>query len=601
MSIHQLKQLSTRVRDNTITASEFLFEIRDCNFYDHITVDHVKFLHWKCIAPLDSSAFWQINARMADINSIKDEWKILPVNGTNSLMLDLTHEIMEENYVGWNGSKHVRQANGRHTPNWLKQDTNFSTIPVHTGADAFESFEILFWLDELALWPACDLYCELVCAVCTNYSTCGWTIHNARIAEHVQTCLHAAHCAAWHTRVDRAVFYAMYIMKHEETVCTSVSTAHRFMLTLEKAERLQHYSRDSLLVNNTAGSAFELVAPYYLDSDRRLVSITEFNRRFDLVVDPAIRKLRKWKNVAVVGSTLVSCICDNVLLNTPGVEGATRTRTIEYVTDKNFIRRHNLYYPASNDIDQHGRETGSAMVSDLDIAVSCAAHESFDLQALAMIDEINSDRADPYTWCAVATQSRFKYVMRHPRTHLTVEIFHTTQSHPELVAQFHVAAVRMFYTFDQIYMMRSCAAALITGIGENYNWFSTNKNPIDILLKYAQRGYTTILNHKELQCVQKFLTTSTRWNVIPAVKTSHSTCMAHITGVYNSSSTFFRVDAHASGIRLGLRADTSIYHQNLNSRHTIQSPARVDMYNNHMLAAPHGLTSTDTVFDPRGA
>jgi hypothetical protein len=130
-----------------------------------------------------------------------------------------------------------------------------------------------------------------------------------------------------------------------------------------------------------------------------------------------------------------------------------------------------------------------------------------------------------------------------------------------MVKKFHVHAVKMFYDND-ITMFRSCIACLLSGVGETYKWFSCNKVAADVLLKYAQRGMSIILNDRERTALSNYIVKEERWGNmikaigIPAEKIYCSVMEKH---------PFFRPGLYDSGCRKGLRPfekDTSCLYSN---------------------------------------
>ena len=84
-----------------------------------------------------------------------------------------------------------------------------------------------------------------------------------------------------------------------------------------------------------------------------------------------------------------------------------------------------------------------------------------------------------------------------------IDLFATYKTPCELVKNYHLDAVRMYYDSYTVRMYNSCFAALSTGINATYKWFSCNKIPCEIVLKYAQRGYSTLLNNGEAMSLKK--------------------------------------------------------------------------------------------------
>ncbi|ARF09265.1 hypothetical protein Catovirus_2_214 [Catovirus CTV1] len=83
-----------------------------------------------------------------------------------------------------------------------------------------------------------------------------------------------------------------------------------------------------------------------------------------------------------------------------------------------------------------------------------------------------------------------------------------------VVSKFHLGNVRAYYTGNNIYMLPSCITALMTGINIDYKYFAGARDPIDILNKYRMRGFGVILNKKEMEHMQTYITNVPKWNAI---------------------------------------------------------------------------------------
>jgi len=130
-----------------------------------------------------------------------------------------------------------------------------------------------------------------------------------------------------------------------------------------------------------------------------------------------------------------------------------------------------------------------------------------------------------------------------------MDVFRVPYDAAKMVKKFHVHAVKMYYN-GSVTLFRSCIASLLSGVGENYKWFSCNKVPIDVLLKYAQRGITIILNKKERIAVSKYLSENDRWGQllkdIRVVPDKMYCCTTE-------DHPFFMPGEFQSGVRMGLR------------------------------------------------
>lgn len=68
-----------------------------------------------------------------------------------------------------------------------------------------------------------------------------------------------------------------------------------------------------------------------------------------------------------------------------------------------------------------------------------------------------------------------------------------------IVGRFHLPCVRGYYNGKTVYLEPSCITANMTGINLDYKYFAGVRDPIEILNKYAMRGFSTPLNTSEKQ------------------------------------------------------------------------------------------------------
>jgi hypothetical protein len=66
------------------------------------------------------------------------------------------------------------------------------------------------------------------------------------------------------------------------------------------------------------------------------------------------------------------------------------------------------------------------------------------------------------------------------------------------VARFHFPCVRAYYQGDNVHILPSCITAMMTGVNIEYKYFAGIRNPVDIINKYMQRGFSILLNKFEL-------------------------------------------------------------------------------------------------------
>jgi hypothetical protein len=95
----------------------------------------------------------------------------------------------------------------------------------------------------------------------------------------------------------------------------------------------------------------------------------------------------------------------------------------------------------------------------------------------------------------------------------------------------------------------SCVMTTLSGINNNYKWFFNSKPCIEVILKYAQRGYTTIINNKEKEALLIYMKGSDRWN-------NYISENIDIYGQVSSEHIFFQPCLYNCGIRYNLRKFT---------------------------------------------
>jgi hypothetical protein len=194
---------------------------------------------------------------------------------------------------------------------------------------------------------------------------------------------------------------------------------------------------------------------------------------------------------------------------------------------------------------------GYNQLSDIDISITARSANTFKTNALSLFYQIKANCAHRgeifIKEIKTITSTKFKiYGLGLSRP---IDVFCIPYSPVKMVKKFHVHCVKMYYD-NSVTMFRSCVASLLSGVNETYKWFSCNKVPIDVLLKYAQRGITIILNSNERRTVSKFLQTDTRWGLaLKKLKINPTKIYCCVTPDHP----FFHPGLHGSGIRKTLR------------------------------------------------
>ena len=96
------------------------------------------------------------------------------------------------------------------------------------------------------------------------------------------------------------------------------------------------------------------------------------------------------------------------------------------------------------------------------------------------------------------------------------------------MSRFHYPIVKFWWDGIELKGLISGACAAITGVNLFYKHFNNGKDPIQIALKYLQRGYTTVINHAEMVALQTYVTIMPRYNFINGMVNSGRISSKHI-------------------------------------------------------------------------
>lgn len=196
-------------------------------------------------------------------------------------------------------------------------------------------------------------------------------------------------------------------------------------------------------------------------------------------------------------------------------------------------------------------KVGYNQLADIDISITVSSYVEFENSAMELFKGVkkNCEHRGPVYYEVVKTIASTKYKFYGPGLPRPMDVFSIPYTPAKMVKKFHVPCVRMYYN-NNITMFRACIASLLSGANDSYKWFSCNKIPIDVLLKYAQRGITTILNQKERSATNKFLLGDKRWgSMLKKIEMSPDKMYCCVTAKHP----FFKPDMFNCGIRQGLR------------------------------------------------
>jgi hypothetical protein len=115
--------------------------------------------------------------------------------------------------------------------------------------------------------------------------------------------------------IKYCMYYAMYILKQEETIMFSkVNNYSRVLFTISEANKLPtfdngHIDRSPYIVQLTNDTQLGQTMPFYLHAPRRINTKEVFIRRFDIASGGAFRGFDlKSINASITGSILIPCV-----------------------------------------------------------------------------------------------------------------------------------------------------------------------------------------------------------------------------------------------------------------------------------------------------
>ena len=374
--------------------------------------------------------------------------------------------------------------------------------------------------------------------------------------------------------VSYCMYFAQYILRQEETIIFGkVILEHRFVFSLEQAYRMKdigRYDDNPYCIQLTKGKNYRHHSPFNIyDGKRSINDRKKFMHRLGLATGNALVGIDfAAYRAAVTGSILVPCAHespleryykgnDDIKRNNkncssediaflhylswyyPGYESLSETdrkklTTCDMSKYENRISTNKITYQNDDGIDvidDEKKETLPILVrkreekdkkdkkdkinyhlADIDISINTIDHSDFIIKAVDIFKQIRENckhRGEIYME-EIRTISSTKYKIFGPGLCRPIDLFRTYQNPIQMVKRFHMNCVKMYYD-GNIYLMRSCVSSLLSGVCEKYKWFSCNKVPVHVILKYAHRGFSCVLNTKEITSIENYLKKDNPW------------------------------------------------------------------------------------------
>lgn len=108
------------------------------------------------------------------------------------------------------------------------------------------------------------------------------------------------------------------------------------------------------------------------------------------------------------------------------------------------------------------------------------------------------------------------------------------------VHKFHLPCVRAYYNGTDVFMLPSAISACMTLTNIEYKYFAGTKDPIEVINKYRQRGFSTILNDKERIKLIKYSNDVQKWRDLYEIKTLSKNNTDKLFKPFDISNKFFK-------------------------------------------------------------
>jgi hypothetical protein len=368
-------------------------------------------------------------------------------------------------------------------------------------------------------------------------------------------------------------FYALRIFYLEEIAMYSRKrSAGRFVMPIDVACVLPRFDvsyLDSPYLTMLAGGVTAgkgLTLPVCLLGERGIHSLDAFKERLNIYTDGDIFKYLEWSRVdqsvvrddrqddttpdaspdtkgkmeavealsfstALNGSLITACAIINpleaVFENTsdyfdeyypkrPGIAKIVKRRA-----PVNTMFKLANYSDDDSDLDNEPENRAelpdfgihSIDYSDIDMMIRCDNLYEFDkiaeqhfksieraVDELKIASEITLERVD--------TENKHKW--RINGLTRTIDIFHV-DGIAEVIVKYHLPCVRAWYDGDMVHCFSSFITAAMTGMNIDIRWTSNRKDVRDIVLKYFQRGFGTLLTKADRESLLQYINEGNQW------------------------------------------------------------------------------------------
>jgi hypothetical protein len=134
--------------------------------------------------------------------------------------------------------------------------------------------------------------------------------------------------------------------------------------------------------------------------------------------------------------------------------------------------------------------------------------------------------------------------------------------------------------YKGINMIVSGLSAALSGVNNNYRWFFNNKPCCEVILKYAQRGFSTIINDKERLSMIEYMKITPKWKKYVE---NCDGCSIDVFGIMTTNHIFFNPCINNDGIRYKLRPFKKNYAKLYNKKSYVGLPQSKTEYDVNLI------------------
>lgn len=257
----------------------------------------------------------------------------------------------------------------------------------------------------------------------------------------------------------------------------------------------------------------QMISPVELPGARGVYPLKKFKDRVKLFTGGCLEKL-DWTNTALCGSAIAACLIQNPL---EACFETTEEFWEEYYPKNLRIKASEIakgkqclfYMEASDEAVSKPGQDQTWDGTDIDLMIQSPSLDEFDGIAKTHFVSIrDACPRQPINLVRVETPNKHKW--RIEGLDRNIELFHV-ENIAAVIGKFHLGCVRAWYDGSHVWMFSSFLTAALTGINIDMRWVSCEKDLRDIILRYYQRGFCTILNKAERKNIAQYMRTSPKW------------------------------------------------------------------------------------------